>query len=398
MHSWNLEKIYSKQVTKSAPVPPPNRLRVLGESVSLYRKKGEDYELIGDIDDDFYDNTLSKYIKLGSMDSAEVRKTVKNILKTANGNTGDNLNAFHGYVTEGNFTISENNADGENFLLECIEGNKSIQLGDFLKNIYGNQVEVTNSYFKKVWEASPENTDKHNRAGEGELFLAFFCNGEKPIKGDLRVGNRNIEVKGSGGRLYKNTKIKNKKEILDNLSVEKFNDEGELLKAISVAIGEVAGSNDYNDEVLDIISSDNIKDNILRNYSSLIPRGKLPDKSLFMDIANYIQLLAYKHSQKFDSIILFNKSNMGAGVLMQFIDLEGIDTVSDMAKKLKSLPNKTEFKHNADGKGYSFILNGVGVDNIDGEGDSPGSAKVKAASARKADIKDTEIGSLLDIQ
>ena len=93
--------------------------------------------------------------------------------------------------------------------------------------------------------------------------------------------------------------------------------------------------------MLDIISSDNIKDNILRNDSSLIPRGKLPDKSLFMDIANYIQLLAYKHSQKFDSIILFNKSNMGAGVLMQFIDLEGIDTVSDMAKKLKSLPNKT---------------------------------------------------------
>ena len=76
MHSWNLEKIYSKQVKNSVPVPPPNRLKILGESVSLYRKKGDDYELIGDVDDDYYDNTLSNYIKLGSPGSIELRKQI----------------------------------------------------------------------------------------------------------------------------------------------------------------------------------------------------------------------------------------------------------------------------------------------------------------------------------
>lgn len=401
MHSWNLEKIYSKQVTKSTPVPPPNRLRILGESVSLYRRKGDEYELIGDVDDDYYDSTLSRYIKLGSSDSAELRKTIKDILKTTNGNEGNNLNDYQSYVVAGNFDIGEaNRQTGEAFIQQCIANNTLISVGDFLRQVYGNDIDVGNEYFSSAWRALPK-AGVHNRAGAGELFLAFFCNGKKPTKGDLHVKDRNVEVKGFGGRLHKSKKVV-KPKIIQELINKDLDNIDDVLAAIAKAVSDLSGADGYESDIKDILENNsNIREKVLETYSALTKRYfNIPNNDIFIILAGAVQLLAYKEDQGFDSIVAFSDSkNISENLLMQFIDLNDITTVAEMLIRLNSLDGKVRINFNGDGSGFTMELSSSssGVEST-GSKRSTSERKKLAASARKADTKDVGVGSLLDIQ
>jgi len=412
MHSWNLEKIYSKQVKNSVPVPPPNRLKILGESVSLYRKKGDDYELIGDIDDDFYDTTLSKYIKLGSSDSKELRKTVKDTLDAANGLKGDNLNIYQSYVVAGNFDITEENRrSGESFLQQCVLNNTLISVGSFLRQIYGDNVIADNEYFKSAWVAVPSiNEFGHNRAGAGELFLAFFCNGKKPTKGDLHVGSKNIEVKGFGGRLHKSKKI-DKQEIMQKLVSKDLDNIDDILDEIVDAISNLAGTTEYKKDIKNIFENNsNIREKVLETYDKLTKHYfNISNDNIFIALASATHLLAYKDTQGFDSIIAFSKSkklfdsgdfkNISEKILMQFINLSDITTVAEMFIRLKSLDGNIKIIFNGDGSGFPMELDSSSS-GVDSSGEQVSVLKKKAlkASARKVDTKDRQLGSLLDTQ
>ena len=82
MSNRELSKLYKEHVVPVGRfVQSRHIVRGYNESVSLYRKTGDDYELVGDIDDEFYNDTLKKYIKLGSADSVESRKLIQSVLK-----------------------------------------------------------------------------------------------------------------------------------------------------------------------------------------------------------------------------------------------------------------------------------------------------------------------------
>lgn len=353
MHNWNLENIYYKQIKTQPPVPPPNRLKILGEDVALYKKEGEDFTLIGNVDNDFYNSTLSKYIKLGLSDSIELRKMISKILTKNNGNTPDNLNSFQSYVVEGGFTLdTQKLAASESFLLKCISENTGIMLDEFLKRTYG-EVDVNNQYFSTAWTAEPA-AAVMGRAGVGELFLAFFCNGSKPVKGDLRVGTEDIEIKGFQGRLFKSGKIEAKK-ALDLLSSQDYKDETQLLSYIADAIGAFAGTSKYNPDILNLISQTDIKSEIISNYNYFKQKGWMPKLSLIMKVAGIVQMLAYKEAQKFDSMIAFNDKQPGS-VWLQFIDFKDINNLASLYNRIQSLPSRVRTEGRADGSGFSLSI------------------------------------------
>lgn len=353
MHSWNLENIYDKQVKSHSPVPLPNRLKVLGEDIALYKKDGENYTLLGNVNDEFYSNTLSKYIKIGSSESAEMRKTVDDILKRNRGNTPENLNTFQSYTMEGNFVLnSEVLTKSESLFHKCVAENSGIMLDDFLKMSFTN-ADIYNQYFNEAWSAVPSATVM-GRAGEGELFLAFFCNGSKPEKGDLKIGNEDVEIKGYNGRLYKSKKI-DIAESLEILSKSDYTSESELLEQLSVATGIFAGIDSYNKEIFNIISQPKIKNEVISNYKYFQSKKRLPNFNVIYKIAGLVQLLAYKEAQKFDSILAFN-NKLPNGIWLQFINLKDINSLADIYSRIEEMPSIVRTALRTDGFGFSLTV------------------------------------------
>ena len=347
---WNLEKIYETSI-QGVRVPKPARLKVLGEDVALYKKDGEEFTLVGNIDNDYYNNTLSKYIKLGSLDSMQLRTDIDKRLTQSNSVEKKNVDYFQGYIQEGEFTLSEDMiAKSEQFLLQCINSDAGIFLHDFLAHSYGNSINTYNSYFKETWEAIPREA-KMGRAGEGELFLAFFCNGRKPTTGDLEVGNRNIEVKGFGGRLYK--KSINKAKGDEILAKSDFSNEKELVESLIEAIGIYAGSDSYKSDILDLINTqERIKVELINNYRYVQANSKFPALSMLGRISGLIQMIEYRKQLGFDSIIAFKKTP--TGVWLQFINFTNVSNLIDLYNKLNSLPSKINITRDFDGNGYGL--------------------------------------------
>lgn len=400
MSNRELSKLYKETVApKGRFVESRHIVRGYSESVTLYRKKGDDYELVGDVDDEYYDNTLSRYIKLGSPGSAKLRKQVQEILEKSDADTTDNVNIFQSYLEEGRFIIDDELLKkGEELIDKCITDNEGIMLDSFIEKIYGSDIIVGNKYFNNVWSAMPA-TAVMGRAGEGELFLAFFCNGIKPDKGDLKVGSENIEIKGYSGRLYKSQKI-NAKEARRELVSKRIESNEELLDGMAEMIGKLAGTEEYNSGIKSLLESEDIRSEIIQNYKYLKQNDNLPALSISIKIAGTVQLLAYKKAQKFDSIIAFNNKLGGNNIWLQFINLKDIDTIEDMWNRISSLPSNMRFSVHTDGNGFQLR---AGIDKNSNmmsklEQDYGVDLKSKRISARKVDTKDKRVGSLLDAQ
>ena len=400
MSNRELSKLYKEHVVPVGRfVQSRHIVRGYNESVSLYRKTGDDYELVGDIDDEFYNDTLKKYIKLGSADSVESRKLIQSVLKKNNGSSLENLNTFQSYIEEGGFLIDEDTLKaGEELLLQCIENNEGIMLDNFIEQIYGDAVNVNNKYFSEAWSTSPS-AAVMGRAGSGELFLAFFCNGNKPQKGDLRVGSEDIELKGYNGRLYKSNKLK-PVEALEELISGDFKSDDELLTGVADAIGKIAGTDEYNSEVKSLLESENLKSEVVENYVFLKRKGKLPSLSIIVRVAGTVQLLAYKKAQKFDSMIAFNNKLGSNNIWMQFINFKDLSNISEVWTRINNLPSSIRTTVRTDGLGFSLQANPEKNSNIVRKSaqDVETELKKQRISASKVDTKDIGVGSLLDTQ
>lgn len=397
MSNRELSKLYKETVAPIGHLAESRHLvKGFNESVSLYQKKGDDYELVGDIDDEFYNDTLKKYIKLGSTNSIGTRKIIQTVLKKNNGATSDNLNTFQSYVEDGGFLIDEDTLKkGEEFILKCIENNEGIMLDSFIEEIYGDNVNVNNKYFKEAWATSPA-AAVMGRAGSGELFLAFFCNGVKPQKGDLRVGSEDIELKGYNGRLYKSGKI-DPAEALNELADGDFKNDEELLSGIADTVGKLAGTDMYNSEVQALISTEDIKNEVVENYIYFKRKGKFPSLSIIVKIAGVVQLLAYKEAQKFDSMIAFNDKLGGNNIWMQFINFKDLSNIEDVWNRISNLPSSIRTAVRTDGFGFSLQANVDKDSNMVRKSaqDVERDLKKQRISAGKVDTKDIKVGSLL---
>jgi len=397
MSNRELSKLYKEAVASCGHLAESRHIvKGYNESVSLYRKKGDDYELLGDVDDEFYNDTLERYIKLGSTNSFETRKLIQSVLKKNNGASTDNLNIFQSYVEEGGFVIDEAALKaGEEFMLKCIEGNRGILLDSFIEEIYGDNVNVNNKYFLEAWNTSPAATVM-GRAGSGELFLAFFCNGSKPQKGDLRVGSEDIELKGYNGRLYKSNKI-DAAGALSELTDGDFKNDEELFAGIADAVGKLAGTNEYNSEVQSLLNSEELRSEVVENYVHLKRKGKFPALSIIVRIAGTVQLLAYKEAQKFDSMIAFNNNLGGNNIWMQFINFKDLSNIQDVWNRINNLPSSMRTAVRTDGFGFSLQANVDKNTNMVRKSaqDVESDLKKQRVSAGKLDTKDKKIGSLL---
>jgi len=397
MSNRELSKLYKEAVAPCGHLAESRHIvKGYNESVSLYRKKGDDYELLGDVDDEFYNDTLERYIKLGSTNSIETRKLIQSVLKKNNGASTDNLNIFQSYVEEGGFVIDEAVLKaGEEFMLKCIEGNRGILLDSFIEEIYGDNVNVNNKYFLEAWNTSPAATVM-GRAGSGELFLAFFCNGSKPQKGDLRVGSEDIELKGYNGRLYKSNKI-DAAGALSELTDGDFKNDEELFAGIADAVGKLAGTNEYNSEVQSLLNSEELRSEVVENYVHLKRKGKFPALSIIVRIAGTVQLLAYKEAQKFDSMIAFNSNLGGNNIWMQFINFKDLSNIQDVWNRINNLPSSIRTAVRTDGFGFSLQANVDKNTNMVRKSaqDVESDLKKQRISAGKLDTKDKKIGSLL---
>lgn len=324
-------------------------------SVPIFTYINGEYTHVTDIDKQFYDQILTKYIRLGSVDQISTREFIKTRLSECQGRPQTNTDAFHNYLVQGKFVVdSQLFTNSENFFLQCIHENRFISLSQFITHSFPETIPI-NSELKHVWEATPE-SPKHGVSGEGELFFAFFCNGVKPLKGDLHIGQINIELKGRGGRLFKGRKVDDEKtqKILDNISYgDTFLWDISRFIASAAGVSEVEG---IENEIHDLICQyKNLQVLICKSFDAY-KTGKniFHPNNIFLKIGGIAQLLCYKRREQFDVMLCYN--NLENDTMLQFINLNNVDCLIKLYSLLQSLQSKVNINRNKDGKGFMIKL------------------------------------------
>ena len=96
-------------------------------AVPLFTYSNNEYTHITDIERKFYEDVLTKYIRIGSVEHASTRAFVKQKLETCNGQPNVNCDAFQCYLIQGKFiTDVENFNISEQFFVDCVNNNKYI--------------------------------------------------------------------------------------------------------------------------------------------------------------------------------------------------------------------------------------------------------------------------------
>lgn len=350
MHSWNLEKLYENRV-KGQLVPVPDRLKVINE-MELYKKTDKGFEPLGTVDDDYYETTVSKYIKLGSQEGIEQRKMLKTILSQAKADSPYNLDIFGSYLLESGITLTEENlAVSKSIFVDCMQNSKQITLSSLLKQAFGGDIAVFTEHFVSVWGSEPAKIVKHGRVGPGEIFLTAFCGGTKPNKGDIYIDGTTVEVKGADGRLYKTNRIDDSKalEILNELEPK---DKNSLIDAFSEVICIYANTPSLRSEVKGLLLNENIFESLKKNYDTFKVKGRLPDRDMFRQLAGICQLLEYKKVEGFDTILFFSGLS-NKNIYLQFLNMSDIDSVESLYFKIIGLESSIFFSRRVDGSGYS---------------------------------------------
>jgi hypothetical protein len=361
---WSLEDVYKKRVRGN--IPPRDHLNVLGEAkVAVeYSKPGgafmkgrEGVHAEFEIDDNYFDTVLKRYIKMGTTSSIETRNLVQKKLEQANGNIGQNLDIYQSYVHSGSFDLREENiSNSERSLLQVIEGSGSFKLGDFIGSNFKGAT-VFNKYFMPAWTSVPE-APVHGAPGDGELYLAFFCNGVKPDKGDLKVGSNDIELKGPGGRLLKTAALQND---FTNMFKSDYENDDEFIKGMAEFIANYAGSGHSAPGVHQVLSDNsNILEGIKFDYSYFQERKKLRPSSgkagvnYFPYIGGIVQLYEYKKLQGFDTFMAFN--SLGNDVYLQSINMRDVGSLPNFFTRISQLPTIFSFSRRRDGKGWALTI------------------------------------------
>ena len=320
------------------------------EDISLYAKRPNQDEPshIGDIDNDFYANVLSRYIKLGSSDSITARKIIEGRLNAANALKDTNLDIFQMFISDLEIDVLDKNKFNkcQEVFLNTIQNNASISIDDLITTAFSPLKPPSQSeYYSKAWTALPH-APRHGAPGDGEAFLSFFCNGVKPKKGDIKIESHDIELKGPQGRMYKN---KTELGLADEQALQLLNQPDGIGKYIAA----ISGTQEYEQQIIDLInSSQGITDQVNTDFQYMQQRGKLRPGNLFIQIGGIAQLYAYKQSQKFHSIVFFSPG-VGNSVLQGVLIPA---TIGELYNILANIPSRVVFSRAADGGGWKARL------------------------------------------
>jgi hypothetical protein len=338
------------------------------DDVDIYKKGAQDLKpaLVATVDPEYYKDTLTKYIKLGSIDSAEVRNIVIQRLTTANGLISNNLELFQGLVMDLDLDITDptNFEECERKFVNTIKTNSSVTVDEII--FAGFNKKVTDSpYYSQCWAAFPE-APVMGSPGEGELFLSFFCNGTKPKKGDILIRDFSIELKGPGGRLFKNRTQTGlyDPETFELLNLPDPNNPRSGIDNFAQYIANISGYNvavenvDGVDELKNLLNQNEFLINQLAREASEVTSGKrtkLRNSNTFVLLAGYAQIFAYKLSQKFDALAVFDPK---PGFYIYGFIVP--DNLADMYKIINTGSSDQvsgiQFRRRGDGNGYSIYL------------------------------------------
>ena len=169
------------------------------------------------------------------------------------------------------------------------------------------------------------------------------------------------------------------------------------MSGIADTVGKLAGTDKYNSEVQALISTEDIKNEVVENYIYFKRKGKFPSLSIIVKIAGVVQLLAYKEAQKFDSMIAFNDKLGGNNIWMQFINFKDLSNIEDVWNRINNLPSSIRTAVRTDGFGFSLQANVDKDSNMVRKSaqDVERDLKKQRISAGKVDTKDIKVGSLL---
>jgi len=337
------------------------------DGVDIYKKGEQDLKpgLVATVDPEYYNDTLTKYIKLGSVDSAAVRNIVMQRLTAANGLINNNLDLFQGLVMDLDLDIvdSANFDKCETKFIETIKNNTSTTIDEIIFAGFGKSVSGS-QYYSRCWAAIPE-APVLGSPGEGELFFSFFCNGTKPKKGDIQIGDFQIELKGPGGRLYKNRNqmAPYEPEMVELLTID-FNADSAQLRTSAIDnysqyIANVSGYTNGVDQIKDLLFNNEFLINqLIREAFEFVSgqKNKLRNGNSFFQLAGYVQIYAYKEDFGFNALAVF-----GPKPGFYIYGLVIPDTITELYKMINSShTDKVKgvyFQHRIDGTGDHIKLN-----------------------------------------
>jgi hypothetical protein len=297
---------------------------------------------IGDVVTNYYHDVLVKHVELGSIEKVRIRKLIKERLDSCGGNINQNVDIWQDYINEGNFDlVDEKFLRCENMLLDKIQNHDVFSLNELISAGW-NEANINNQYFDQAFETVPE-APLFGRPGASELYLAFFCNGEKPKKGDLNVGGVDIELKGPGGRLYKTPKLVTDFSVLD----QQLETTSEILNAVADFISGYAGTLHLRSQIGDMVNL--FAAECEREYLYYKDRNKLRPKNILVYIGGLSQLFSYQSAQGFDVFTSFSKSD--DNIQFKTIDFRQISNLLELHAAIKK-NTWLKFSRNIDGNGW----------------------------------------------
>jgi len=348
--SWrSLDQVYLQESAGKSVGKLP-RQRVLGEEVSIYSKQNDkQIQHIGDVGDEYYNKVVKTYVNMGSNSNTDLRAKIEEKLERCNGNIDNNADIWQRYMMEGEFDMSDDNfKSSEQLLLDYIKNDQVFYLDNFIEKNWP-QSDVTGSYFKPAFATTPE-APRFGRAGEGELYLAYFCNGTKPDKGDLHVAGIDIELKGKGGRLFK----ANVKKDFSHIQKD-FENDDDILDGVTDFICDLSGTQHIKQLVREIVQT--FSDDIISEYNFFKQRGRLitgtgTTSSRMIYIGGLAQLYSYQQVQKFDVFSCFiNQGN--DQILFKLIDMRDVNSLIEIHQAIDT-DAVIKFAMRSDGIGWSF--------------------------------------------
>lgn len=335
------------------------------ENVELYRKNSENnFDFIASVDDDYFNNTLIDYINTGSAETSDLKNKIKDRLQKVSKEFDEsNIHTFLSFIKKYNLDLKEDYFNNcKNILLQVANDGESINVTDLISNGFKKEIGSSPS-LHKAWNAKFKNTTGRQQAGSGELFLNFFCNGQKGSKGDIILDNFKIELKGNG------LLLRSKDQTSINTSQKKYNDKEAIealikkdeqgkdvpnIDTLGYYIAIVSGTDPYVEHIDSLIKSDI---SILRNLTTAVTNYIHEDNekrkklsltgvgSMFTQIGGYAQLYAYKKLHDFNSVVCFDKN----------LNLKGFTVPDNFIEGWNKISSFVSFGYN-DTDGYSIKL------------------------------------------
>ena len=324
---------------------------VISQDTSDPEAPAQDYE----VDKEYFNNEIKPRLVLGRPDKITVRTIIaKRLLNLNAQNIPTTIDMYQEFI------------EGLGIVLDDDKAKKfgSALTGEYTKNTFSNLLKDTyalkadpssDDRWQAVFKAKPEPiAGGRKQPGDGELFISFFSNNERPLTGDVQIGDVKIEVKGPLGRLYKSLVSKPLEPVGFLLTDPEAVLGEKQSKFIVDFIIKLAGGGDA-DEIKKLVQShlSQLYNEIISSRASVSRNKRFVTVSvkatpLLAQIIGAQQLLLYKNAENFRNFLIFNNDKT-----YNFICFMVPDTLQDILNIF--VQNKISILTSSDADGHKIL-------------------------------------------